>query len=236
MNFQLSTPLGTGHAIALPEPPGCPVKAAASPRRSQAAGTSSPRHSRRAADGLTGPRDGPLRHQGRCLRPIHLAFMSVRARLQTPWLALIARHRQAPPLEGTCGMRLQPRSSESSRTDSRVAIDAVEPSATWLEPDPRVERLPSGLAGQVRRIGARARLEGELRSIAVDLLGPNEADEFPASCANWVATATDSAVSNVCDSTLEALVQALDSFLVGIPPDVARQLDRARVRHESGFV
>lgn len=133
-------------------------------------------------------------------------------------------------------MRLQPRSSDSSRADGRIAIEAVEPSATWPEPNRRVERLPSGLAQQVTRIGARARLEGELRSIAVDLLGPHEVDEFPASCANWVATTTDSAVSRVCDSTLEALVQALDSLLAGIPPDVARQLDRARVRHEAGFV
>ena len=133
-------------------------------------------------------------------------------------------------------MRLPTRSSETSRTDDRVIIDAVEPSATWLEPDRRGERPSSGLARQVARVGARARLESELRSIAVDLLGPNESDEFPASCADWVATTTDSAVSRVCDSTLEALVQALDSLLVGVPPDVARQLDRARVRQEAGFV
>jgi len=117
-----------------------------------------------------------------------------------------------------------------------VIIDAAEPSATWLEPDRRGERLSSGLARQIARVEARARLERELRSIAVDLLGPNEADEFPASCADWVGTTVDSAVSRVCDSTLEALVQALDSLLVGVPPDVARQLDRARVRHEAGFV
>jgi hypothetical protein len=133
-------------------------------------------------------------------------------------------------------MRLQPRPTESSRADQRVTIDAVEASVTWLQPDRRVERPAPGLARQVTRIGARARLEGELRSIAVDLLGPNEADEFPVSCSNWLATTTDTAVSRVCDSTLEALVQALESLLVSMPPDVARQLDRARVRRETGFV
>ena len=107
---------------------------------------------------------------------------------------------------------------------------------TWRRHDRRAERQPSGLDRQVAHVRARARLEGELRSIALDLLGPNEADEFPASCADWVATAIDSAVATVCDSTLEALVHALDLVVLSVPPDVARTLDRARVRREAGFV
>jgi hypothetical protein len=85
------------------------------------------------------------------------------------------------------------------------------------------------------RVGARRRLEDELRAIAVDLLGPNEADEFPAACTTWIAIATKAAVSKVCDTTLEALVRELDARLADVPPDVIRQLRRARLRHEIGF-
>jgi hypothetical protein len=74
-----------------------------------------------------------------------------------------------------------------------------------------------------------------LRSIATDLLGPNASDELPGACADWVAATTEVAASSVCDVALEALVHALDSLLLDAPPDVARRLDEARVRHDAGF-
>lgn len=98
------------------------------------------------------------------------------------------------------------------------------------------ERLAPGLARSATRIGARSRLDGELRSIAVDLLGPFESDELPAECAVWVHRTIEAAVSGVCDSSLAALVHALDALLDMAPPDVARRLDEARVRHDAGFV
>jgi hypothetical protein len=67
------------------------------------------------------------------------------------------------------------------------------------------------------------------------LLGPNESDEFPAPCADWVAATTEVAASRVCDSALDVLVQSLDSLLIEVPPAVARRLDEARVRHDAGF-
>lgn len=97
------------------------------------------------------------------------------------------------------------------------------------------ERPPSGIARHVPRVAAWARLEDELRSIAVDLLGPNESDELPAACADWVAATTQAAVSGVCESALDGLVQALDQLLVDVPPDVAGRLDEARIRHDAGF-
>jgi len=93
----------------------------------------------------------------------------------------------------------------------------------------------SGIARHVSRVAAWARLEAELRSIATDLLGPNESDEFPEACADWVAATTEAAASRVCGSALDALVQLLDSMLVDVPPDVARRLDEARIRHNAGF-
>jgi hypothetical protein len=88
---------------------------------------------------------------------------------------------------------------------------------------------------RIASIEAKGRLQDELRSIAMDLLGPNEADEFAAACADWVATTTEAAVSRVSDAALAALVHELDSLILAVPPGVARQLDRARARHEAGF-
>jgi hypothetical protein len=98
--------------------------------------------------------------------------------------------------------------------------------------DPANESLPSR---RISSVGARHRLEAELRSIAVDLLGPNEADEFSPTCADWVGRTTGAAVSRVCDPALETLVQALDSLLADAPQDVARRLRQARSRQETGF-
>ena len=84
-------------------------------------------------------------------------------------------------------------------------------------------------------MAAWSRLEDALRSIAVDLLGPNDSDELPAACADWVAATTQAATSDVCEAALDSLVQALDSLLVDVPSDVARRLDEARVRHDAGY-
>jgi hypothetical protein len=99
----------------------------------------------------------------------------------------------------------------------------------------RRERFPSGLARRASRIGAPGRLETELRSIALDLLGMNESRDLPAVGRDWVARATEQAVSTVRDAALDALVTRLDSLLAGAPPQVARDLDRAKARMEAGY-
>ena len=131
-------------------------------------------------------------------------------------------------------MALQLRSIAIQR-DGRPSVDDPDQSAPLVEPNRRHETAVPGLAREVARVGAQGRLEGELRSIAIDLLGPNEADEFPAACASWVATTIESVVSRVSDSVLEALVHGLDPLLVAVPPDVARHLERAKARHDAGF-
>ena len=131
-------------------------------------------------------------------------------------------------------MGLQLRSS-ATRSDGRANVDGAQPSTTLVALNPRPQSLAPGLARQVSCVGAQGRLKAALRSIAIDLLGTNESDEFPSACANWVATTTEAAVSNVTDSALEALVRGLDSLLVAVPPDVARHLDRAKARRDGGF-
>ena len=125
--------------------------------------------------------------------------------------------------------------SSATPSGGRARVDGATHSMTSVGPNAHRVSLASGLARQATRVMARARLEGALRSIAIDLLGTNESDEFPAACADWVATTTEAAVSSVSDSAVEALVRRLDSLLVGIPPDIARQLDRAKVRCDAGF-
>lgn len=131
-------------------------------------------------------------------------------------------------------MARHPRSTAKG-SDVRPSVDGADHLATLVKPNLCHETVASGLAREVSRVGARGRLEGELRLIAIDLLGPSESDEFPAVCASWVATTTEAVVSRVSDSALAALVEGLDSLLVAIPPDVARYLERARTRHEAGF-
>ena len=131
-------------------------------------------------------------------------------------------------------MGLQLRSG-TIRTDGQPSFDGAARSAPRVGPDQRHESATSGLARRVTRVGAKRRLEDELRSIAIDLLGPNESDEFSAACADWVATTTEAAVSRVSDAALEALVHRLDSLYVAVPPDVARHLERAKARHQAGF-
>ena len=93
----------------------------------------------------------------------------------------------------------------------------------------------AAVARQVSRVVAWPRLDLALHAIAVDLLGPNESDELPAASAEWVAMAVRTAVSGVCDTALDGLVEALDELLVDAPPDVVRRLEEARIRHDAGF-
>lgn len=97
------------------------------------------------------------------------------------------------------------------------------------------DRSRSGIARRVSRVAARARLESVLRSIATELLGPNESDELPGACAEWVAATTHAALSGISEAALGKLVEALDSFLVDAPPDIARRLDDERIRHDAGI-
>jgi hypothetical protein len=123
-------------------------------------------------------------------------------------------------------------SNDHGKTEGRADIRAVGDPPTTTRP----ARLHQAITtGQVARVGARGRLEAELRSIAINLLGPNETDESSVTCATWVAATTRLAVSKVCDIALDALVRELDTLLADAPPDVVRELRRARLRREAGF-
>lgn len=97
------------------------------------------------------------------------------------------------------------------------------------------ERSPL-LARSLARTGARSRLEAELRAIAVDLLGRCQPGELPDDCVEWLATTVAGAVTRVCDSSLAALAETLDSRLGAAPPWVVRHLDEAEVRHDAGYI
>ena len=92
------------------------------------------------------------------------------------------------------------------------------------------------LARSVARTQARSRLESEMRAIAVDLLGRCQPDELPDDCAAWLTEAVEAAVERVCDSSLSALVETLDSRLDSVAPRIARHLYEAEVRHDAGYV
>jgi hypothetical protein len=92
------------------------------------------------------------------------------------------------------------------------------------------------LARSLTRTRARSRLEGELRAIAVDLLGRCQPGELPNECADWLATTVEAAVTRVCDSSLAVLAETLDLRLAAAPPGVAPRLLEAEARHDAGYV
>lgn len=118
--------------------------------------------------------------------------------------------------------------------------EATEPDEDRRVIRPALMRTPTEpspwLARSLARTGARSRLEAELRAIAVDLLGRCQPGELPDDCAEWLATTVEAAVTRVCDTSLAALAETLDSRLGAAPPRVARHLDEAEVRHDAGYV
>ncbi len=106
-------------------------------------------------------------------------------------------------------------------------------------PDERpipVRRLSPRLARRVTATGARSRLTDEMRSIALDLIGPSDPAALPASAAAWVETAVAEAVEAVGDLSLARLVERLDSVLASAPPEIAHRVDAVLDCQEAGIL
>lgn len=95
--------------------------------------------------------------------------------------------------------------------------------------------LKPPLDRRATRVMARARLHDELRSIALDLLGPCRPGELPVGVADWIDDATETAASMVSDTSLRALMQTLDTMVARAPREVVDRLDQAALRRDSGL-
>jgi hypothetical protein len=82
---------------------------------------------------------------------------------------------------------------------------------------------------------ARARLRSDLRSIVFDVLGLCDAVELPAETAAWVDNLAEIAVTAVCDSSMNALLESIDAALAEAPPSVVARLAQASTRHDAGI-
>lgn len=114
-------------------------------------------------------------------------------------------------------------------------IDRARDVVTMTRPPIPSAHLTPPLEQRASNVMARASLRRELRSIALDLLGPLELDDCPGETADWVARTTEMAVSAVLDKSMEALIKALESKVAAAPLDVIDQLDQAAVRCETGI-
>lgn len=85
------------------------------------------------------------------------------------------------------------------------------------------------------RAMARARLYSELRSIALDLLGPCDPDELPVEMSAWVEYVAGRAASAVCDTSMSALIRSLESTVERAPREIVHRLDQAGARHDVGI-
>ncbi len=99
---------------------------------------------------------------------------------------------------------------------------------------PTARRLSSRLARRASAIGARYRLDREIRAIALDLVGPSDAAGLSREAAAWVSAAADTGVGAVRDGSLTVLIGALERSLESVPPSVAAELDEAHGRQELG--
>jgi hypothetical protein len=125
-------------------------------------------------------------------------------------------------------------SVQPTRPGDRQRAD-LQPRMTLPVRAGQPDRPLTPIARHVARVAASARLSADLRAIAMDLLGVNDSDDLPPDCADWVAATTRAAVAGVSQAALDGLVEVLDSLLLDAPPDVARRLDEARIRHEAGY-
>ncbi len=99
---------------------------------------------------------------------------------------------------------------------------------------PTARRLSSPLARRASAIGARYRLEREIRAIALDLVGPSDASGLSRETADWVSATADSVVGAVRDGSLTVLIGALERLLESVPPSVGAELDEAHARQDLG--
>jgi hypothetical protein len=115
-------------------------------------------------------------------------------------------------------------------------LESRPPQAVRPALDQARSTLSPWMTRSLARTGARTGLETELRAIAIDLLGRCQPDELPGDDAAWLTTTVEAAVTRVCDSSLSALAEALDSRLGAASPRVAQRLDEAEVRHDAGYI
>jgi hypothetical protein len=117
-----------------------------------------------------------------------------------------------------------------------LAVQRFPSASVTIMERPLADRMARTVAARAMRVGAKSRLETELRAIAVDLLGPFQSDELPPGLAAWVDTTTERAVATVCDESLAALIQALESRVMSAPPAFVESLDDVAARHDAGIV
>ncbi len=116
-----------------------------------------------------------------------------------------------------------------------MATESPPVSPRPLDAGDRFRRLSPALVRRVGQTGARARLQRELRSIAIDLIGPRDGDVVGPEAAAWVDEVTEAAVAAVGDLSLGVLAERLDAVLAEAPGEVSRRLDSARARREAGI-
>lgn len=99
---------------------------------------------------------------------------------------------------------------------------------------PASRPVPSRLAHRAAAIGARRRLEREIRAIALDLLGPGDASGLSRPASDWVSATAEAVVGAVRDGSLSAMLGAIEDQLDAAPASVRAELVAARDRGDLG--
>lgn len=116
-----------------------------------------------------------------------------------------------------------------------MAQSGVSPETEGLL-DRDQRHLSPRLGRRATRVMAQSRLNSELRSIALDILGPCDADILPDKLAEWVEGAADAAASAVCERSMAALTHELEAAIARAPRGVVGQLNAAALRRDAGQI
>jgi hypothetical protein len=119
---------------------------------------------------------------------------------------------------------------------STAARGPESPSGAPAHDDHRREPgLRQELDGRLTRVGARGRLECEIRAIARDLIGTEALRQCGAEAPEFVDRRAEAAVAVARDAALASLRDEIERLLLGLAPDVVRRLDQARSRADAGI-
>jgi hypothetical protein len=102
-------------------------------------------------------------------------------------------------------------------------------------PPPNRSALTARVEQRFDQAGGHARLESELRRLAIDVIGRTDPDELPGPCRDAVLRMTRAAVAASVEPLVARFVSELARGVATLPEDVQDCLAQAARRRDMGY-